>query len=484
MNLQTSSDNARPKRVAVIGAGPAGIAAAYSLAKAGVAVDVFEAGPSVGGLARTLELWNQKVDLGPHRFFSSDNRVNRLWLEVVGADYQMVDRLTRIYYENKFFHYPVRPFDALFKLGLAESTACLLSYVQCRISPPRRTESFEDWVVSRFGRRLFEIFFKTYSERLWGIPCHELDADFAVQRIKKLSLSEAIKHALFGARRNKHRTLLEQFAYPLGGTGMVYERMASYVNCHGGRVCLRSPVERVITQNGELAGIQFPNGERAQYDYVVSTMPITLLLASLPEVPGRVRPAAQTLGFRNTILVYLNVHSDHLFQDQWLYVHARELTMGRITNFRNWVPQLYGKERSTILALEYWCDDTDPIWVEDSDRLIALASSEVRSTRLTQNAHISGGYVHRIHRCYPVYRRGYKDNLRLVEQYLSSIKRLFVIGRYGSFKYNNQDHSLLMGILAAENIVTGARHDLWGVNTDYEYQESSLITKAGLVKDL
>jgi protoporphyrinogen oxidase len=211
-------------------------------------------------------------------------------------------------------------------------------------------------------------------------------------------------------------------------------------------------------------------------------MPITLLVKGLPDVPGHVREAAEALRFRNTILVYLNVHSADLFKDQWLYVHSPELTMGRITNFRNWVPQLYREERTSILALEYWCYDVDPIWKEESDALIALATKEVRSTGLIGDAQISDGYVHRIHRCYPVYSRGYKGVLKTVEQYLDGIDGLLVIGRYGSFKYNNQDHSLLMGILAAENITNATRHNLWEINSDYEYQESSLITETGLVK--
>lgn len=206
--------------------------AAYSLAKKGCYVDVYEASPSVGGLAKTIELWNQKVDLGPHRFFSSDTRVNSLWLEVVGQDYDMVDRLTRIYYKRKFYYYPLKPFDALSNLGVLEAANCIASYAKQRLFPKPQDGSFEDWVTDRFGRRLFEIFFKTYSEKLWGISCKELDADFAAQRIKKLSLSEAIKNAFAGGKNNTHKTLVDQFAYPFGGTGMVYERMAAFVQKH------------------------------------------------------------------------------------------------------------------------------------------------------------------------------------------------------------------------------------------------------------
>lgn len=456
--------------------------AAYQLAKAGVPVDVFEASGAVGGMARTFELWDQRVDLGPHRFFSSDARVNRLWLEVVGQDYEMVNRLTRIYYKRRFFHYPLKPLDALTKLGLFEAARCLGSYGRERLSPTPPDGSFESWVVGRFGRRLFEIFFKTYSEKLWGIPCTELDADFAAQRIKKLSLFEAVKNALLGGRGNTHKTLVDQFAYPLEGTGMVYERMATYVNGHGGTVHLRTPVERVVTEAGRVTGLELTNGDFRPYDHVISSMPVTLLVSRLPDAPVAVKAAAEGLTYRNTILVYLNVGATALFPDNWLYVHAADLKMGRLTNFRNWVPQLCRDQRSSILALEYWCYSEDPVWREDDEKLIALAKHELTQTGLLRGAPILAGHVERVPRCYPVYRRGYKDKLKPVEEYLKTVQGLTPIGRYGAFKYNNQDHSILMGMLAAENLTHGANHDLWAINTDYDsYQEEAVITKVGLV---
>jgi protoporphyrinogen oxidase len=468
-------------RVAVIGAGPAGLTAAYQLAKAGATVEVYEAGPQVGGMARTFDLWNQKVDLGPHRFFSSDTRVNKLWLEVVGRDYAMVDRLTRIYYKRRFFQYPLKPLDALTNLGVLEALTCVLSYGKERAAPTQQDGSFENWVVSRFGRRLFEIFFKSYSEKLWGITCKELDADFAAQRIKKLSLFEAVWNAFRGGKGNKHKTLVDQFAYPLGGTGMVYDRMAAYVETHGGFVYLRKPVERVVARDGKVVGIELKGGEFRAYDHVISSMPITQLVTRLPDVPETVKKAAASLTFRNTILVYLKVNGKDLFPDNWLYVHSADLKMGRLTNFRNWVPELYGNDDSTILALEYWCYDNDSIWTEKDEALVALAKSEAEKTGLLQGAEIVDGHVVRVPKCYPVYRAGYKENLRPVEAYLSTVQGLTVIGRYGAFKYNNQDHSILMGMLAAENLLGNKNENLWNINTDYEnYQEQSVITKTGL----
>ena len=470
--------------VGVIGGGPAGVTAAYELAKQGVAVDLYEAGDTMGGLARSMRLWNQTVDLGPHRFFSKVRRVNALWLEVVERDYAMIDRVTRIYYNGKFFHYPLRPMNALTQLGPVEAARCMASYFKERVAPsrPGSLDTFEDWVVSRFGRRLFSIFFRTYSEKLWGISCKDLDSDFAAQRIKKLNLWEALKNALQEPKSStQHQTLVDQFAYPLHGTGMVYQRMAERIERHGGRIQFNTPVQRVITQNGKAVALELSNGETKIYDHLISSMPISLLVSRLPEVPDAVRDAALSLQFRNTILVYLNVGAENLFPDQWLYVHEENVRMGRITNFRNWVSTLNGEEKSTILAIEYWANDGDPLWNSDNADLIRLAEEEMRKTGLLADAPVLAGKVIKIRRCYPVYRTGYKEALRPVVDYLKSIVGLQAIGRYGAFKYNNQDHSILMGSLAAENILHGTGHDLWEVNTDYEnYQEAALITESGL----
>jgi protoporphyrinogen oxidase len=476
-------------KIAIIGAGPAGITAAYQLAKENIQVDVFEASDSIGGMAKTINLWNQKVDLGPHRFFSSDPRVNEVWLELVGDDYDMVNRLTRIFYKNRFFYYPLKPLNALIQLGILEAVNCVFSFAKQSLTAKKKvateeSESFEDWVVKKFGRRLFEIFFKTYSEKLWGISCGELDADFAAQRIKKLSLIEALKAAFKGNKDNKHKTLVDTFAYPHEGSGMVYERMADFVRLNGGNIYLKTPVRKVCTETNEVTGLELMDGKFVEYDEIISTMPLTRLVSQLPEVPEKIVNAAKSLKFRNTILVYLKVEAVDLFPDNWLYIHADSLRTGRITNFRNWSSKLYGDEQNSILALEYWCYDEDKIWTSDDQDLIALASDEMRKTGLIGDATIADGFVHRVKNCYPVYNRGYKENLKPIEDYLGTVKNLSIIGRYGAFKYNNQDHSILMGILAASNISQGTRHNLWDINTDYEYQESAKIDETGLEKDI
>jgi protoporphyrinogen oxidase len=439
-----------------------------------------------GGLARSIDLWGQRVDLGPHRFFSTDSRVNRFWLDVAGRDYRMVERQTRIFYGGRFFQYPLKPLDALGKMGLPQALACLGSYGRERLWPSYAHDdprSFESWVVSRFGRRLFEMFFKSYSEKLWGIPCERLSADFAAQRIKNFSLGEAVKGALSAGSRRRHKTLVDRFAYPLDGTGAIYERMAELIAASGGQVQLGMPVRRVMLDGLRATGIELSDGCVERCDHVISTMPLTLLVRGLEQVPPEVQTAADALRFRNTILVYLNIDAERLFDDQWIYIHSPELSMGRVTNFRNWVPELYGTARTTILAGEFWCDASDPEWTETDAVLIDRATSELRATGLLGPAQVLNGHVERIPRCYPVYEIDYQQHLNRIIEHLRCYTGLTAIGRYGAFKYNNQDHSILMGILAAENLLADANHDLWSVNTDYEaYQERSLIAETGLVE--
>ncbi len=472
-------------KVAVIGAGPAGMAAAYELTKKGIGVDLYEASPHVGGMARSIELWGQTVDIGPHRFFSSDTRVNKVWLEAVGDDYEMVDRLTRIFFRNKFYHYPIKAFDALKNLGILEAVLCVGSYGWQRIKPSKNDlgDTFESWVIARFGKRLYHHFFKTYSEKLWGISCTELDADFAAQRIKKLSLYEAIKSAVFGGGGEKHKTLVDQFAYARHGTGQVYENMKKYIEKNGGKIYLNTPVDSLVTRGKTVTGLKLVDGKQLAYDQVVSSMPLTLLVSRIKGIPPKVEKATKSLKFRNTLIVYLKVNARKIFPDNWIYVHSGELLTGRITNFSNWLPSINNGKKETILAMEYWCFDEDDFWHWDDKKYIELAKEEIVKTGLVKQGKVQEGKVIRVPRCYPVYKTGYKKPLGTIQKFVSEYKNLQVIGRYGAFKYNNQDHSILMGVLAAENIAEGKKNDLWGINTDYEnYQESSVITKTGLVE--
>jgi protoporphyrinogen oxidase len=337
-------------------------------------------------------------------------------------------------------------------------------------------------VSARFGRRLYETFFKSYSEKLWGIPCRELDADFAAQRIKNFSLSAAIKHAVSTNKTIEHRTLVEQFAYPIHGTGVVYSRMARAIEERGGHVFVKTPVRRVLMNRGKVEAIELPNGVIEKYDAVISSMPLTLLVHCLSEAPANLKELTSQLTYRNTILVYLEIENDSVCRDNWIYVQDSDLQTGRITNFRNWVPQLYGDSPNTILAMEFWCNEHDLLWRESDELLIRLAKRELIATSLVDSESlVKNGMVHRVSKCYPVYRRGYRQILQPIQKYLSEIEGLQVIGRYGSFKYNNQDHSILMGLLAAENLLQRSEHNLWGINCDYDtYQEGHYITETGL----
>lgn len=468
------------KKISIIGAGPAGLTAAYKLAYAGYSVAIFEAGPSVGGMAKTIPLWNQLVDLGPHRFFSSDPRVNSFWLEILGNNYIMVRRLTRIYYKGLFFYYPLKALNALIGLGMIEAFICIFSFAKAKLFPIKDESNFQNWVINRFGSRLFTIFFKAYSEKLWGIKCDQLDADFASQRIKKLSLYEAIKSIFYSSGSVNHKTLVDEFAYPKFGAGAFYEVLGKKIIELGGEIHLNTSVFSVQPgghQKKPLLNLE--NGEVLEFDHIISSMPITNLVKRM-NPPTAVLNHALNLTFRNTILVYLQIDNSRLFPDQWIYVHAPELKTGRITNFQNWSEEITGNQDHSIICLEYWCYDRDPIWLDADSNLIELATKEIYQTKLAHSNSVKAGYVYRVPKCYPVYKCGYQDHLRPIETWLKKQENLSVIGRYGSFKYNNQDHSILMGLLAAENISKDAQHNLWDINTDYEYQESSKITSTGL----
>ena len=464
------------KKIAIIGAGPAGLTAAYKLASLGHQVEIFEASKSVGGMSKTLPMWGQLVDLGPHRFFSNSKTINEFWLEVVENEYTKVNRLTRIYYQNKFYHYPLRAINALKNLGIFEALLCLLSYFKVIKEVNTNIKSFEDWVISKFGYRLFSIFFKSYSEKLWGISCKSIDSDFASQRIKKLSLSEAIKSIFITKNKTKHKTLVDEFMYPNYGTGYLYEKMAKKIKKNGGNINFETPISKIELnyKNENKILLELNTGKSELFDHMISSMPLTSLIKSI-KAPDEIQNYAKKLKFRNTILVYLRLDIENAFPDQWIYIHSKELKTGRITNFKNWCKKINKGQKDTIICLEYWCYETDSMWSWENEKLINLAKEEINKTKLVNYDLIKDGNVVRIPRCYPVYSIGYKENLKPIREYLSKFENLSVIGRYGAFKYNNQDHSILMGLMAAKNISQNEKNDLWEINTDYEYQESSKI---------
>ena len=462
----------------IIGAGPAGLSCAYTLVKKKQQVEVFEASEFIGGMSRSFDLWGQRVDLGPHRFFSKQKEINAFFSELIQEDFTLVERQTRIYYNKRYFNYPLKLSNVLLNLPITTIIQILWYYFIQRVNPIKDPKNFEEWVTDRFGKKLFEIFFKNYTEKLWGIKCTEIDADWAAQRIKGLSLFEAVKSAILSNRGNKHKTLVDQFAYPKNGTGTLYQRAADYVENAGGKINTQKPVKRVILDqnNKKVVGVELLDGSIHHADSVVSTMPLTLLLKGFHNVPEAVQNAVDNLFFRNTILVYLEIDRADLFTDNWLYIHSPEVQHGRITNFRNWCESLNRGKKTTILCMEFWCFDEDKVWQDDEQKIINLAKEEIYKIDLIpKDASVLNTKLVKVPRCYPVYQTGYQKDIKIIIEFLNTIEGLYPIGRYGAFKYNNQDHSILMGLLAAEKIVNQKSIDLWQINTDTEYQEEGKI---------
>jgi protoporphyrinogen oxidase/putative flippase GtrA len=467
--------------VYILGAGPAGLAAAYSLTKQGKSVVVVERDSQVGGLAKSINYKGFILDYGPHRFFTKDKPVLELWSEVLGDDRVTVNRLTRIYYGGKYFSYPLKAVEALLTLGIFQSLKILASYAAVRLFPNHNPKNFAQWVTNQFGKRLFEIFFEGYTEKLWGIPCTEISADWAAQRIKGLSLLSAVRNALLG-NSGKVKSLVERFEFPRLGSGQLYEKISDYIRSHHQQVLLSTEVVRVHHDNFNVTQLTLRNLETGSEETVncggvISSIPISLLVQQINSPPpSPVVNAAKSLKFRNTILVYLIVESGNLFPDNWLYINDPRVQLGRVTNFANWSEEMLPNRHQTPICCEYWCNFDDPMWTQSEDELMLQAERELRKIGLLRREHVSGGFIKRLPRTYPIYAGNYQAALSEIQGYLQQFQNLQLIGRYGAFKYNNQDHSLLMGIMAAENILMPGKHDLWSVNSDTEYQEEA---KAG-----
>ncbi|MFK8037959.1 MAG: FAD-dependent oxidoreductase [Crocinitomicaceae bacterium] len=466
------------EKTIIIGAGPAGMSCAYELKKRGKEVEVYEASKHVGGMARSFDLWGQRVDVGPHRFFSKQKEINQFFNELIGDDFTIVERHTRIFYRKRFFEYPLKLVNVLKNLPTLVIFQILWFFGLQKIKPKKEAKNFEEWVTNRFGKKLFEIFFKHYTEKLWGVKCTEIDADWAAQRIKTLTLTGAVKSAIFGNSGNKHKTLIDQFAYPQNGSGTLYERAADYIINNGGTLNFETPIKRIVLnpEGNKVRGIELINGTTVEATSIVSTMPITTMVKGFENVPDKVLTAVDSLKFRNTILVYLEVDHSDLFNDNWLYIHSPNVKHGRITNFRNWCPSLNRGKKTTILCLEFWCFEHEKIWTIEEEHLVKMAKKEVREINIIPNdIKILNAQILKVPKCYPVYKTGYQKNMDIVIEYLNSIDGLYPIGRYGAFKYNNQDHSILMGLLAADKIADNKQIDLWKINTDTEYQEDGKI---------
>ncbi|HKQ54054.1 MAG TPA: NAD(P)/FAD-dependent oxidoreductase [Pyrinomonadaceae bacterium] len=470
----------RDKRVVIVGAGPAGLTAAYQLCKAGIRAVVLEKSESVGGLARTVNHGGYHFDIGGHRFFTKVKAVEKIWREVLAQDeFLRRPRLSRIYYDNKFFPYPLRAFKTLLNLGPWNSLLILLSYVKARLRPAP-DETFEQWVTNRFGRRLFRIFFKTYTEKVWGIPCGEISAEWAAQRIKGLSLPAAVKNIFLKfspwRRGEVIKTLIEEFDYPKLGPGMMWQRMAELVVRQGCEVSRGAGVERILWADGRVDAVEVSSGGQTQTvrgSHFISSMPVRELVRKLsPAPPPEVLKAADGLHYRDFIIVALVVNRPDVFPDNWIYIHDPEVKLGRIQNFKNWSPDMVPDPAKTCLGLEYFCFEGDGLWTMTDEALVALAKKELATLGLAEPREVEDGVVVRVPKAYPVYDSGYRESLNVVRSFLDGLGNLQLVGRNGMHKYNNQDHSMLTAMLAVENIL-GARHDLWEVNAEQEYHEEA-----------
>jgi protoporphyrinogen oxidase len=463
----------------IIGAGPAGLTAAYELKKRGATASVLEATSQVGGLSRTAQYKGYRFDIGGHRFFSKVPLINDLWREILGEEFLLRQRLSRIYYNDHFFNYPLKPINALIGLGPVESFLVGLSYLRAMFIDNQKDETFEDWVINRFGSRLYRIFFKTYTEKVWGIPCKEISADWAAQRIKNLSLKQAVRNAILGATQGTDGTaitsLIEQFHYPRFGPGMMWERCEALLAKQGVITLRGMKVERIRHRRGRVESViaRSEFGERAEYDgaHFISTMPLRELMHALdPLPPDNVLRAAQGLRYRDYLTVVLVVSRKSLFPDNWIYIHSPDVKMGRIQNYKNWSPGMVPDPTKTSLGLEYFLWDKDEQWDWSDDRLIHLGKQECAKLGLVDPSEVEDGTVVRMEKAYPVYDESYQTRVNTVRRYLEMFSNLQTIGRNGLHRYNNQDHSMLTGVYAARN-VTGERNDVWSVNTEKEYLE-------------
>ncbi len=478
MASAVTSSPGTEERTVIVGAGPAGLTAALELGKLGKKGVVFEADDLVGGISRSVVFEGCRMDIGGHRFFTKVREVEALWHEILGEDLLVRQRMSRIFYRDSFFDYPLKPANALRGLGIFEAARVALSYLYAQLFPIADEATFDAWVSNRFGRRLFEIFFKTYTEKVWGMPCSEISAAWAAQRIKNLNLMTALKNAFLrnGTRSGEVVTsLIEQFHYPRLGPGMMWERCADLAASHGLKTHLRSRVVGVHHDGRRVISVDVEGSDgKTRHEAsssLISSMPIGHLVRAMdPPPPAPVLHAAKGLRYRDFLIVGLIVERAELFPDNWIYIHSPEVRVGRVQNFKNWSPEMVSDPSLSFIGLEYFANQGDDLWSLPDDELLKLGAAEAQTIGLFEADEVRTGLVVRSPKAYPVYDGDYETHLRVLRDWLDGFDNLYTVGRNGQHRYNNQDHSMLAGLFAARN-VAGANLDLWSINEEQSFHE-------------
>ena len=466
------------RQFVIIGAGPAGLTAAHELTKLGLRPIVFEKEDKVGGIARTENYKGFLFDMGGHRFFTKVEEVKKLWHEILGDDFLRRPRLSQIYYNHKFFYYPLKPFNVLVDFGFRESFCVILSYLKWHLFPYRPEDTFEQWVTNRFGKRLFLIFFKTYTEKVWGISCSELKAEWADQRIKDLSLKTALLN-MFLKPKTTVKTLIQEFDYPRYGPGMMWNAFKEEVERRGGTVRLNYDTIRIHRKGNVIDSVGVSWNGNGQEEVIkgtdfISSIPVTEFIKRLdPPAPPEVLQAVEKLRYRDFLTVCLIVNKPDLFPDNWIYIHDPGVKVARIQNFKNWSPDMVPNPAKTSLGLEYFCTEGDEMWNTPDADLIELGKREVEQVGLARYEDVEDGCVFRVPKAYPIYDSNYRDCLVPIQRFLDSLENFQTIGRNGLHRYDNQDRAMLTGMLAVRNLMLGERHNLWSINADQEYCEET-----------
>lgn len=466
------------ENVVIIGAGPAGLTAAHELTKHGIIGTIVEADSVVGGISRTEKRGDCRFDIGGHRFFTKSEEVMNLWQEMEPEPMLVRPRMSRIYYGGKFFDYPLKAQNALRNLGFATAASCMISYAMARLRPAANPVSLEQWVTNQFGSKLYSMFFKTYTEKVWGIPCSEIGADWAAQRIKGLNLAEAVRNALFGQKKGDIVTsLIDEFRYPRLGPGQLWESCADKLVRAGWTLLMETPVTGIEIDGKRAVGLRVKNPDDTESSlkctHLISSMPLKELVeAAAPSAPEDVVSAARQLTYRDFVTVGLLLDAESLFPDNWIYVHSPEVVLGRIQNFKNWSPSMVSDQSKTCLGLEYFVNQGDELWNMPDQEMVSFGYKELTKIAIS-SAPLLEGHVVRMPKAYPVYTTGYEQRLGRIREWLCSLEGIQCVGRNGQHRYNNMDHSMMTALIAARNIALGQSRDPWAVNEDAEYHETS-----------